>query len=602
MNQMAFNKTPVRIILLLIGSAMIVFSIAVPNESYARFLLGEYEKDLSWGPNLFRALLALHGVALIIVGWTREASTSVVNDRASDTETRLSPRVISILVILSVIALALRLWNLNSDLWIDEVLTLLDFVRNPLGQILTSFPSQNQHMLFSIMANTSTALFGESAWSLRLPSVLFGIGSIWAFFFLCRQLLGEREALLGSVLMTVSYHHIWFSQNARGYMGLLLFTLLASWCWFEALRNNEWRWWLGYSASIILGMWVHPTMAFVVAAHGLIYLVMLASPRMSGDPSGEASPERRSGLRPIAAWLLSVTVTLQLYALALPEFLAVGLHEESKDSEWTNPIWVVTESLNGLSIGFAGMAVVLCGGAFVAFGWFSLLKKNRRAALVMVLPALLAGGTMFALGHNLWPRFFFFSMGFGLIIVIHGAMELPSAVSKYFKPLRENRSIASYAGVGSVLILILGSLATVPKNYALPKQNYSGAKEYVELHSSPSDERVAVSLAGVVYSRYLTPYWPVAATGRDLEILQQGNDNVWLVYTIPIELKAFRPDIWEVIERDFEVVKVFPGTLNGGEVFVCQKKSMTLAASPSPEIKTASTDTGSVQTNKDASK
>ena len=434
MNQMVFNKTPAGVILILIGTAMVVFSIAVPNESYSRFLLGGYERDLSWGPTLFRILLALHGAVLIIVGWTRRRiATSGISDQASDPKPRMAPWVFGVLVILSVIALALRLWNLNSDLWIDEVLTLLDFVRNPMGQILTSFPSQNQHMLFSIMANTSTAIFGESAWSLRLPSVLFGIGSIWAFFFLCRQLLSDREALLGCALMTVSYHHIWFSQNARGYMGLLLFTLLASWCWFEALKNNEWRWWLAYSASIILGMWVHPTMAFVVAAHGLIYLVMLASPRSSGDPIGQASPERRSGIRPIAAWMLSVTVTLQLYALALPEFLAVGLHEESKDSEWTNPIWVVTESLNGLSIGFAGMAVVLCGGAFVAFGWFSLFRKNRRAALVMVLPALLAGGTMLALGHNLWPRFFFFSMGFGLIIVIHGAMELPRAASKYFE-------------------------------------------------------------------------------------------------------------------------------------------------------------------------
>ncbi len=63
--------------------------------------------------------------------------------------------------------------------------------------------------------------------------------------------------------------------------------------------------------------------------------------------------ERKAGLRPIITWLLSVTVTLQLFALALPEFLAVGLHEESKESEWTHPLWVITESLKSLSIGFA---------------------------------------------------------------------------------------------------------------------------------------------------------------------------------------------------------------------------------------------------------
>ena len=199
---------------------------------------------------------------------------------------------------------------------------------------------------------------------------------------------------------------------------------------------------------------------------------------------------------------------------------------------------------------------------------------------MMVLPALIAGATILSRGHNLWPRVFFFSMGFGLLIVIHGAMELPNLIKNYIAPLRQNHAFASFAGVGSVVMLILASLVTVPKNYALPKQDFSGAKNYVELHGSSSDQRVAVSLAGIVYGQYLTPHWPVAATGKDLEILQEGSDRVWLIYTIPIELKTFRPAIWRVIERDFEVTKVFPGTLNGGEVFVCQKK----AGSESAEI------------------
>lgn len=571
---MLYLKSTGGLIFFLLGAAMVAFAIGISNDIYAT-VLGRSEADLSWGPTLFRILMVFHGGLLLMLGLTR--NERIPNLEKSETpsrsnkKSRTTPLIIGSLIALSLIALALRVWNLNSDLWIDEVLTLLDFVRKPIGQILTSFPSQNQHMLFSVLAHASTSIFGESAWSLRLPSVLFGIGSIWAFFFLCSRLLGTREALLGCTLMTVSYHHIWFSQNARGYMGLLLFTLLATWCWFEALEKNDWRWWLGYAASIVLGMWIHPTMAFVVGAHGLVHLALLAVPKLGGSTSSDISFERRAGLRPFAAWLLSVTVTLQFYALALPEFLAVGLHEESKDSEWTNPIWVVTESLQGLSIGFAGTAIVVCGGAFVAFGWVRLFRTNRRAAVLMVLPALLAGGTMLLLGHNLWPRFFFFSMGFGLLIVIHGAIQLPKVIASYLGPLKES-SFASFAGVGLALVMITASLSTLPKNYALPKQNFSGAKSYVENHIAPGDSIVAVSLAGVVYGSYLTPYWPVVKTDLELGPLQQVNDRVWLVYTLPIEIKAFRPDLWRMIERDFEVVQVFPGTLNGGEIFVCQKK------------------------------
>ena len=272
------GKGVVRVALLAFGALLIVFSIAVPNATYGRILVSD-TKDLSWGPTLFRCLMAMHGILIATYALRRRkpvqaAITLSEADQLTDERT-ITPNMYLILVALSVVALVLRMWNLNSDLWIDEVFTLLDFVRQPIGTILTSFPSQNQHMLFSLLAHLSTILFGESAWAIRLPSVIFGIGSIWAFFFLARHLFGSREALLGCALMTVSYHHIWFSQNARGYMGLLLFTLLATWCWLEALEKNTRAWWTGYAISVVLGMWIHPTMAFVVAAHGIVHLILL---------------------------------------------------------------------------------------------------------------------------------------------------------------------------------------------------------------------------------------------------------------------------------------------------------------------------------------
>lgn len=552
------------------GLLLVCLAVGISNANYSQILLGENTKDLSWGPTLFRILLIFHGALLIAVSqiWGKISAGNSVEedyDLVNNTQ-KIGGFALATMVLLSVVGFILRLWNLNSDLWVDEVLTLVGYARKPFGEIWTSFPDQNQHMLYSFLAHTSFDIFGESAWALRLPSVLFGVGSIWAMFFLCRRLLGIKEALLASALMTFSYHHVWFSQNARGYMGLLFFTLLATWFWFEALEKNRWSWWLAYSAAIVLGMWTHMTMAFVVAAHGIVYLSMLLLPKFSGGI------ERNAGIRPWAAWILSVTVTLQLYALALPEFLRVGLHEESKNSEWTNPLWVLTETIQNLSIGFAGIAVVICGGAFVAFGWLMLLKKNVRAAFLMILPPIFAGSLMLALGHNLFPRFFFFAMGFGLIIVIHGAIELPKLLANYIPALKENKFVTSYAGVVMVLLVILASLTTVPRNYALPKQNYSAARDYVENNRQPEDKIIAVSLAGMMYNKLFAPNWMVAETGEELKNFQQKSGKIWLIYTLSPEIKAFHPDMWQMIEKDYEIVKVFPGTLNGGEIFVCQKR------------------------------
>jgi mannosyltransferase len=568
-----------RSIFFIVGAAAVCFAVVVPSASYANFLLGENPKDLSFGPALFRTLLFLHGILLIALGlfWKNK-----IEAKAQIETEKTSLLTMFILIVLTAFALALRLWNLNSDLWVDEVYTLVDFVRIPFAESLTSFPSQNQHLLYTILAHASIEIFGESAWALRLPAALFGAASVPALFLLARKLLGERESLLACALMTVSYHHVWFSQNARGYTGLLLFTILATWAWLEALEKNDWRRWMLYAAAVVFGMWVHMTMAFVVAAHGLVHLSLLFVPKLSGDEN-DFSLERRAGLKPFAAWFLSVTVTAQLYALALPEFLREGLHEESRNSEWTNPLWVLTEIFTNLSIGFAGIVVVLLGAAFVAFGWFSLFKKNRRAAVLMILPPFFAGALMLALGHNLFPRFFFFAMGFGLIIVVHGALELPKVLfkvqsSKFQVQIPEiaNRKsqIANRIGYSLALLIIAASLLTVPRNYALPKQDFSGAKNYVETNRQPNDEVVAVSIAGDIYERYFASNFTVAKTGADLEKIENTGERIWLIYTLSPEIKAFRPEVWQLIERDYETVKIFPGTLNGGEIFVCRRRGI----------------------------
>ena len=565
-------KSLIRAILFFVGVVFVCLAIGISSQNYSEF----FAKNLSWGTTLFRGLLFTHGIILIAVSFYRRKNK--VFETIEKNQTSRSTWIA--LIILTFIALGLRLWNLNSDLWVDEVFTLLDFARPSFKEILTSFPSQNQHLLYSILAHTSIEIFGESAWSLRLPAVVFGAASVPALFLLCRKILGATEAILAAALMSVSYHHIWFSQNARGYSGLLFFTLLATLFWFEALEKNSWSRWILYAAAIVFGTWIHLTMAFVVAAHGVVYTAFYSFPKLSGDKGLQL--ERRAGIKPLVAWFLSATVTFQLYALALPEFLRVGLHEESRDSEWTNPFWVLTETLQNLSIGFAGIAVVFVGAAFVAFGWFSLYKKNRRAAFLMILPPIFAGSLMLGLGHNLFPRFFFFAMGFALIIVIHGAVELPRFLSKYIGTIIKvqsqtsrivNHRRAIRAGYAFVFLIIAASIITVPRNYALPKQDFSDAKNYVETNRLPNEKIVAVSIAGEMYGKYFAPDWSTAKTIEDLTNIESKSENVWLIYTLAPEIKAFRPEVWSAIQSDYQTVKIFPGTLNGGEIFVCRKRN-----------------------------
>ncbi|MBS1788244.1 MAG: glycosyltransferase family 39 protein [Acidobacteria bacterium] len=557
-----------------LGGILLLMTVLFSSSDYHHALLTDTSRSLSWGPTLFRVLLAVHGLALVSAGLVWRMSKAL---KGSDVaQSQKTPRMdYIILAVLTVIALGLRLYRLNTDLWFDEILMVLDFIRHPLGEVLTSFPSKNQHLLYSILAHTSVQWFGESAWAVRLPSVIFGTASVWALYLFGRHVFNRRVALFGSALLTLSYHHIWFSQNARGYMGLMLFTTLATWLWLEAWERG-FGWWVAYAIVTAIGAWVHMTMIFVVSAHGLLYLVWLVLPKLFG---GRRRLEGKQRWYPFLAWALCGTLTLQVYALALPEFFKTGIHEVSEPSEWVSLWWLVTESVRNLQLGFSAFVVLLAGGVTVLVGAWGLIRRDLMALGSMILPPVFAGVTTLLWSHNFWPRLFFFAMGFGLLIAVNGAMRLPLLLRRFVPADRLSDHSLEAAGASLVVLMIVASTLTIPRCYALPKQNYTGARDFVEGNRHNGDAVVAVGLAGVAYGKYFAPQWAAAQTEAELDAVRQGRSDVWLVYTIPIQVKAYRPDVWKVIEKDFEVVKVFPGTLGGGEVFVCKQKNKTELAS-----------------------
>lgn len=88
----------------------------------------------------------------------------------------------------------------------------------------------------------------------------------------------------------------------------------------------------------------------------------------------------------------------------------------------------------------------------------------------------------------------------------------------------------------------------------------------------PGDDVVAVGLAGDAYRRYYAPEWTPVEKLSDLEATQRTHRNVWLVYTLPVHLQAWFPDIWKLVQRDYDVVRVFPGTLGGGDIVVTRRR------------------------------
>ncbi|RMD86327.1 MAG: hypothetical protein D6815_00095, partial [Candidatus Dadabacteria bacterium] len=406
---------------LLAGASALLAAALWSDARIERWFIGSPTGALSWGPRLFRILLGFHGaVAVAAAGFGflrsgsagargtvpewRRALAAVEGPAGRDAlATEVAPSALYAAGALVVLALVLRLYKLGTGLWLDEILTLTSFARLPWTEIVTSFPDQNQHMLYSLLAHGSVSVLGESPAAVRLPAALMGAASIWALFRFGGRVSGWREGLMAAALVTVSYHHVWFSQNARGYTGLLLFSLLATDAWVVATAHGGLRRWAKYAVWSALGVWVHMTMVFVVGSHALISCAELSTGLFRRRTESGSLACRR--WQPIAGMLLAGTASLQLYALALPDFMRSALHEAAAASaEWLDPGWVVRETIARL--GDAGLAGgLLAAASLVALaGWLSMLRKDWRVGLALVLPAVLGGTTMLALKHPLWPR------------------------------------------------------------------------------------------------------------------------------------------------------------------------------------------------------
>ncbi|MBI3484883.1 MAG: glycosyltransferase family 39 protein, partial [Acidobacteria bacterium] len=320
------------------------------------------------------------------------------------------------LALLTALAAVLRGIALNQQLWYDEITTLLDFVRTPMAQILTTYTSQNQHMLYSVLARVAVVTLGEAAWTLRLPAAVFGVLAVPTLYFCARLLTTRREALLGCALLTVSYHHVWFSQNARGYTGLAFFTLVSTYFFIRGARENKddgratarpYGNWVWYAVALALGMYTHLTMGFVAAGHGITYLWLL------GARQWEMGRLPRHAWSPMLGFVLAGVITAALYApvagdlvqRTLGEKVKPGAVKESTRAEWKNPLWLVAETARGLGAGSAaaGFAAMSLGGLIVLAGLWSYWKQNRYIVGLMVAPALVTAAALLAVGHNLWP-------------------------------------------------------------------------------------------------------------------------------------------------------------------------------------------------------
>ena len=143
---------------LLFALALVLLGILLPANFFERLQStnGEVSQALMAGGNLFKVGCIVLGLWIVIV---RQLMKFTDTSDQTAHKSCLDQNTIFALTILMMVTIITRLYALNSGLWLDEILTYVGYATKPFGEIITTFDSENQHFLYSLLAHTSFSHF-----------------------------------------------------------------------------------------------------------------------------------------------------------------------------------------------------------------------------------------------------------------------------------------------------------------------------------------------------------------------------------------------------------------------------------------------------------
>lgn len=463
-----------------------------------------------------------------------------------------------------VLGLTVRLIGLDAQLWYDEIFTLTHYVRAPWGQLVSDFSSLNNHMFYSLQAKVAVVFFGKSVWALRVPALLFGLGSIVLLWVMARAVASRTPALLATFLMAISYHHVWFSQNARGYTGLLFWTMLATLLLVEGLKRPRWRTWTGYGICVAAAMYTHLSAGFFFAAHALVYAIAWLARRASAL----APYPGLNDTRPVWGFVLGSGLTFALHISLLGQVLsAMNKVSEGKTTstmaEWANPLRTLQEIAGSLQ-GLGPLAPLALVGVLVVFvaGVLALWRRAPLLVAIYVLSIPLALTLLLLLDFRIWPRYFFVDIAFVLLSLTVGMETLCQWFARLVRwPKGEGTMFAA----GAVVATAASAVLLMP-NYARPKQDFGGAIAMIDAQRLPGDAATSLGLASEPISSFLAPDWPVTRDEEDLKALERRSKRVWLITAFDDHVRTGQVPAIARVRHSYVLVREFEGTLGGGTV------------------------------------
>ncbi|CAG0995647.1 MAG: glycosyltransferase family 39 protein [Candidatus Methanoperedens sp.] len=178
-----------------------------------------------------------------------------------------------ILIIILFLGLFLRVYCLNNEsLWLDEGFSVRISKQN-ISQIVEEATLYEHPPLYYFILHYWINFFGDSEFSTRFLSVIFGFLTIIMIYVVGSLIFDIEVGILGSILLGISLFHVQYAQEVRSYTLMSLLTLLSMYFLIKFTEKNDFKISAGYVFSSGALIYTHIFGLFIIIAQNIYILI-----------------------------------------------------------------------------------------------------------------------------------------------------------------------------------------------------------------------------------------------------------------------------------------------------------------------------------------
>lgn len=185
-----------------------------------------------------------------------------------------------ILVGLVLFGSIVRLFKLEyQSPWADEIFTLINTATDKsFGEIFEGLRNDVHPPLYYYILHSFNFIFGNSIFTARFVSVLFGISGFFAVYYLGKELLNKKVGLIAVALLVVNYFHLYYSQEARMYSMLFFTTTISFYYLVKFIKNPTLKTTILHSIFACIMIYSQFFALFTLLSQYLILLYFIVKP------------------------------------------------------------------------------------------------------------------------------------------------------------------------------------------------------------------------------------------------------------------------------------------------------------------------------------